>query len=1773
MPKGTDNAATGLTQNPSGSTKVTWGLRSKVDTVSPEGGLHRISAPTDIQNKDTIFMIIATSVAATVASPTGFKLIKSVDKKLHFFYKEASGREQTTFTTSVSPKCQVLASTSVYYGLSKSETISFAFNNSTLSRTLTPMPSVTSAYKNGLLIHAVASLSSVSWSGWTSGTTEISDLKNGTNLISLAVAATESTTTGTSPLVEVTASAATVSVSLTVSINSTGIETYFIGNKYTGSNTCTSVGLGCNVSVNTASLNVRSSPSLSGSVIGSVTSGRTGMVIEGPVTADGYTWWRVDYGSVSGWSAGSLLLPIASSEKFYLVNDDKYVLSVAPDAARNSWIYAINTYGGRNTAVNSTIKSVVYDIDSVSNKPSILYARTENIVFNTGTKSSTSGGETKTEAIAWSGSEIPIRGFPVAKGKKVALGFTNNGGNFATNLRNYSTGDMSIYNGAAVNGVPVYNISSETGKSVNQGLLPVWAWTEGNIEPEAPELISPNSDAIQRNLRPTFLGSFRDCNGRYGSTSGLGADRGDMISKYDIRFRKKTKDLTPLLNGIFDLNINGWGNEVKSTGLTTSITQDTTTKYSGSASLKVDVTGNTSGVSGTYIILDHADDIEIVPKISYTLSWAGYSRTTAMTPKMRIAWISSNNTVVSYSTISWTGFLINTWYQKELVAVAPENAVKMRVQIYTEITNSTSQGSVNYDNISIDKTTLFTESFTATENEKYSHIFERQISTSLENNTEYEWSARTADTFEEWGPWSSWKSFLVSLTGPITALYPNAAELFSDTNPGYYQYTTRPDFVYKWESGDDTKMYKFDFEISSYEDFRTPDYYRKSCYGATFSSKIATSTLLNGVNSFDQTEIFLQNNGNFTYDSDSYGEDKNLVVVLKIGTEYILVEEVNKNSVPYQFNVRRGYFGSFRNTYSVGTSVEIYLYNLKEAWTNNNQVTHVLPYNLLNDNGTSFAPLEYGQKYYWRMRGYDTNNIPSVWSKGSVNKNDLGIYNIPSMYSIDSYEIAKLRSNSHRYKLYFCVWDTWKFYSKYPRLTWIKGSDTRNPDDYTKEAFDSGNAPYEIRFPVETPSEQVNVNIQQSGFAILGDYGEEDFKCVVNIGSNRLAFVNEFIQFSAEKSWTRGNNPGTGWDSSKFSWTFENGANRQTATGAGPIDVKWSGPGLYTVTCAYDGQPPVSRKVRVYQDRYTTDYDVVEVGSITGGADNGWNTSITIKTQSGNTTPGNLTDIQEFQSVGIFCEEEWEVDGQWIRSPISFYESDPSCLITGYIQNGSIKIDANTHTFSFNINPVSEQLKLVTMFGTQTWSYDYYQNIALVATPELIPQGSTITFTPMYLVDVVLHILQSWTNVLERHDFIGWYDTSLQSRDTVSTNEGPIWQSLSQIADVEYAWLFTDPGNGIHFEPNPSLRSWGAFGDLHPIPYILDDRDIWNIDVQQKLMNTINYCQVTGTRPYFPNSVFEGKYPSSIPEGVLGQWLIKTGQLFSSQWFADYMAENMYWDANRKITANMVMGMNRKIHVPGRVFVSIDIPERNLYFESKEFYVTSATYTLSPAEGKFTTGFQLIENMRTSSEIVGVRKVVTASGYVGPTDAKIEARAILITADNNVIAITTLASALNSTSTTVSLTNASGMEAGSLLKIDNEIMLILAINQNNVTVQRAFSNTSVASHNQLATVRCIAYFKDNTIEVGSTGHVGKTSAQVVASYYLISVETKDVSATGEVIRGPYEVKCEGIVRVPDIIFEVEANAHIQTSLIKEVSTSYVLQITKTRSIFADGVII
>jgi len=524
------------------------------------------------------------------------------------------------------------------------------------------------------------------------------------------------------------------------------------------------------------------------------------------------------------------------------------------------------------------------------------------------------------------------------------------------------------------------------------------------------------------------------------------------------------------------------------------------------------------------------------------------------------------------------------------------------------------------------------------------------------------------------------------------------------------------------------------------------------------------------------------------------------------------------------------------------------------------------------------------------------------------------------MAALTSDELTLLRSNGQRYRLYLAKWGTWEIQQSTPLLS------------------DASTDPPTLNY--------------------LGTKTQSDFGAIVNIGSHRLAFVGEPIIFDANKSYGIHNS-----SVSSCSWSFPS-ASPSTSSSFGPISVTWSDAGLYEITCSVDGVT-AKRWVRVLPDRTATTYDITQVASISGTTSGGWKTSITaVPSDDTAGTSSEVLDVSDFQAFGLFIEEEYETSTGWQRESVSGYDLDPTLLVSGYVQQGSIHIDANNHSVQFDLGSVMDQMDIGFIHTTQTWSKVYIDADAASASPSLPNpvQGVILDMSPdsMVMPDIIIWWLQTYTDILERHDFYTWYDTSQQTLDAITTSEGSMQSAFGSLADNEFAWWFSDQGNGIHFEPNPHIRSQTWWNSNYPVRAILLDDDVITYDISQDMMRNVIWAQLTGTQVR-TGKQWTVRFPGETPGSGAGTWYMKNDLNVSRQSFLDAIIENVYNDQNRKITINVTLPLNRAFTVPDSLSITTEIPDRGLTWVEKQFSVNTITYNVNVPNGQFTTQISLME--------------------------------------------------------------------------------------------------------------------------------------------------------------------------------------------------------------------
>ncbi len=112
-------------------------------------------------------------------------------------------------------------------------------------------------------------------------------------------------------------------------------------------------------------LNLRSAPSLAGTKITCLPGGIPGTILEGPVTADGYTWVKVETSAGTGWVAARYMTKTSSAPAAVVAD-----VAPAPAPAEEAPVVA-----SASSAVTAALPSDVVGILHVDNSPGCLRQR------------------------------------------------------------------------------------------------------------------------------------------------------------------------------------------------------------------------------------------------------------------------------------------------------------------------------------------------------------------------------------------------------------------------------------------------------------------------------------------------------------------------------------------------------------------------------------------------------------------------------------------------------------------------------------------------------------------------------------------------------------------------------------------------------------------------------------------------------------------------------------------------------------------------------------------------------------------------------------------------------------------------------------------------------------------------------------------------------------------------------------------------------------------------------------------------------------------------------------------------------------------------------------------------------------------------------------------------------------------------------------------------------------------------------------------------------
>lgn len=196
-----------------------------------------------------------------------------------------------------------------------------------------------------------------------------------------------------------------------------------------------------------------------------------------------------------------------------------------------TWVVKVGSWVARELSNNPSFRIGMYTTAAnPSNQPPAIYvsgntylAETANISVST---SDENGGANVERAFTSVYSMNDV--IPLVANQAVRLGFLSISNKLTVAGRIQNSG-QTVYTWSGVTAFPTTSSAIIDGASSSNSLvLDIYAVGEQNFKPIAPTQTTPTGTIYTG--YPTFAGNFRDYNGLYGESTGLGVDRGDRLS-------------------------------------------------------------------------------------------------------------------------------------------------------------------------------------------------------------------------------------------------------------------------------------------------------------------------------------------------------------------------------------------------------------------------------------------------------------------------------------------------------------------------------------------------------------------------------------------------------------------------------------------------------------------------------------------------------------------------------------------------------------------------------------------------------------------------------------------------------------------------------------------------------------------------------------------------------------------------------------------------------------------------------------------------------------------------------------------------------------------------------------------------------------------------------------------------------------------------------------------------------------------------------------------
>lgn len=364
-----------------------------------------------------------------------------------------------------------------------------------------------------------------------------------------------------------------------------------------------------------------------------------------------------------------------------------------------------------------------------------------------------------------------------------------------------------------------------------------------------------------------------------------------------------------------------------------------------------------------------------------------------------------------------------------------------------------------------------------------------------------------------------------------------------------------------------------------------------------------------------------------------------------------------------------------------------------------------------------------------------------------------------------------------------------------------------------------------------------------------------------NFGPNRIGFVGEPLVFDGSRSSQRHNLPALG-----HSWSTTGPATPTVETfaswyGAANAQARltFPSPGLYTVMLTVRDRFGVSRtgvrQVMIYASRETAPLGIIGLTSLQASLGDGATTSVTVTRGAANSHGWLLPDalpVGTYLPVSLLVETSYEVaPGIWLPRTIGpqgdFVPGqpydDPRVLFSGYVQTGTVSVDAQKDTVSFGLQTVDLVLKAANIHNVGYYNTTYKtwttgQVPTSVNPSPLGVHGSLVA--DLTTEDLVHSLLGHHSDIGLTHDVFTWSDLLAVSPpwtvaaapgisgklpgytprvfaptySNITAVEGSIWDAIALAVSSEQGTISADRDGSIRVGPDLGTRG----SDLMRIP-------------------------------------------------------------------------------------------------------------------------------------------------------------------------------------------------------------------------------------------------------------------------------------------------------------------------------------------------------------------